>query len=129
MDCVFCKIINGEIPSYTIYEDDIVKVLLDINPDTNGHTLIIPKKHYKNLEDIDIDTLNHINSIAKKMYKLLMEKLNCKGLTIIQNNDYGQDIKHYHMHLVPRYMDDECNLHYNKDIVKDPKEIYEIITK
>lgn len=129
MDCVFCKIINGEIPSYTIYEDDIVKVLLDINPDTNGHTLIIPKKHYKNLEDIDIDILNHINSIAKKMYKLLKEKLNCNGLTIIQNNDYGQDIKHYHMHLVPRYTSDEYNLHYNKDIVKDPKEIYEIITK
>lgn len=129
MDCIFCKIINDEIPSYTIYEDDILKVLLDINPDTNGHTLIIPKKHYENLGDIDESVLHHINSTSKKMYTLLKEKLNCDGLTIIQNNNYGQDIKHYHMHLVPRYKDDEYTLHYNKEIVRDPKEIYEIITK
>lgn len=129
MDCIFCKIINGEIPSYTIYEDEIVKVLLDINPDTNGHTLIIPKKHYENLIDIEEDVLHHINGIAKKMYNLLKEKLNCDGLTIIQNNNYGQDIKHYHMHLLPRYKDDEYTLHYNKKIVKDPKDIYAMITK
>ena len=129
MNCIFCKIINGEIPSYTIYEDDIVKVLLDVNPDTNGHSLIIPKNHYENLNDIDEKVLHHINSISKKMYCLLKDKLNCDGLTIIQNNDYGQEIKHYHMHLVPRYKDDQYTLHYNKNIVKDPKEIYELITK
>lgn len=128
MNCIFCKIISGEIPSFTIYEDDIVKVLLDVNPDTNGHTLIIPKNHYENLSDIDEDVLHHINSISKRMYCLLKEKLHCEGLTIIQNNDYGQAIKHYHMHLVPRYKDDQYALHYNKKIVKDPKEIYELIT-
>ena len=65
MDCIFCKIINGEISSYTIYEDDIVKVIMDVNPITDGHLLIIPKKHYVNLNDIDIDTLIHIQKIAK----------------------------------------------------------------
>ena len=55
MECIFCKIINEEIPSYTIYEDDKVKAFLDIEPDVNGHTLIIPKKHYQDIEDIDID--------------------------------------------------------------------------
>ena len=66
MDCIFCKIIKGDIPSYTIYEDDIVKVFLDVNPMSPGHMLIIPKKHFENLDDIDIDTLTHINKIAKK---------------------------------------------------------------
>lgn len=129
MNCIFCKIIDGEIPSYTIYEDDIIKVLLDINPDTNGHALIIPKKHYENLVDIEEEVLHHINNVSKKMYSLLKEKLNCDGLTIIQNNNYGQEIKHYHMHLVPRYKDDKYMLHYNREIIKDPKQIYEIITK
>jgi len=65
MDCIFCKIINNEIPSFTIYEDDIVKVFLDISPSSNGHSLIIPKKHYTNLVDIDMDTLTHINKVTK----------------------------------------------------------------
>ena len=66
-NCIFCKIINGEIPSYTIYEDDIVKVFLDINPETIGHMLIIPKKHFECLEDIDMTTLTYINEISKKL--------------------------------------------------------------
>lgn len=129
MDCIFCKIIKEEIPSYTIYEDEVVKVFLDVNPDTNGHSLIIPKKHFQNLNDIDQETLNHINKIAKDIYKLLKEKLNCDGLTISQNNDYGQQVKHYHMHLIPRYKDDEFYHKYNKDILVDPEQIYEEITK
>ena len=86
MDCLFCKIANGEIPSYKIYEDDIVLAFLDINPDSDGHTLIIPKKHFKDLDDIDDETLNHVNKIAKKLKKLLEEKLNCDGMSLLQNN-------------------------------------------
>jgi len=103
MDCLFCKIVSGEIPSYTIYEDDIVKVFLDINPDANGHALIITKKHFLNIMDIDSETLAHINIIIKKMYNLMKEKLGAEGLTINQNNDCGQEIKHFHIHLLPRY--------------------------
>ena len=75
MECIFCKIVNNESPSYTIYEDEILKVFLDINPSSDGHLLIIPKKHFTNLSDIDLDTLNHINKVSKNMYKLLKEKL------------------------------------------------------
>ena len=65
MDCIFCKIIKGDIPSYTIYEDEIVKVILDINPVSNGHMLIIPKTHYVNLMDIDASVLSHRNHHLK----------------------------------------------------------------
>lgn len=120
MNCVFCKIIDGEIPSYTIYEDDIVKAFLDINPSSNGHMLIIPKKHILDLDDMDIDTLNHIMEIAKEMKKLLEERLNIDGLTLIQNNGCVQDVKHYHLHLKPQYI--------KKQEKKDPKEIFKILS-
>lgn len=103
MDCIFCKIIKNEIPSYIIYEDDIVKVFLDANPDHNGHTLIIPKKHFICIEDIDEETLNYIMKISKKIYHLLMTKLKPDGITIIQNNGLPQAVKHYHLHLIPKY--------------------------
>lgn len=102
-DCIFCKIIKGEIPSYTIYEDEIVKVFLDIDPITPGHMLIIPKKHFNNLEDIDMDTLTHINETAKKMYSLIKEKLGTDSMRVMQNNGFIQDVKHYHMHIIPMY--------------------------
>ena len=73
MDCLFCKIINKEIPSYKIYEDDVVYAFLDINPDSVGHTLIIPKKHYLDLDDIDIEILKHIMEVAKMLKKRIEE--------------------------------------------------------
>ncbi len=103
MDCIFCKIINNEISSYTIYEDDIVKVFLDINPSSNGHMLIVPKAHTKDITTIDSNTYLHIFNIALKMKILLEEKLNINGLTLIQNNGIAQDVMHYHLHLVPVY--------------------------
>lgn len=121
MDCIFCKIIDGSIPSYTIYEDDLVKCFLDINPDVNGHTLIIPKKHFKDINDIDNDTLLHIVAVTKKIKSLLEEKLNIDGLTLIQNNGDVQEVKHYHLHLKPYYNE--------KQQLKDVKEIYEILKK
>ena len=72
---IFCKIVNNELPSYTLYEDDIVKVFLDVNPNHNGHTLIVPKKHYQDFFDIDDETLYHVLKVAKDIAKLLKEKL------------------------------------------------------
>lgn len=118
MDCIFCKINKKEIPSYTIYEDDIVRVMLDIHPDTNGHCLIIPKKHITNIEDMDEETLNHIMKIYKKMYKHLKEKLHFDGLSIVQNNGTVQDVKHFHLHLVPKY---------HKNEKKNIEEIYNLL--
>ena len=79
MDCIFCKIINGDIPCFKIYEDELVLAFLDINPDSDGHTLIIPKKHFRDLEDIDLETLARINEVSKKL-KNLLEKLKWKLL-------------------------------------------------
>lgn len=104
---IFCKIINNEIPSYTLYEDNIVKVILDVNPTHNGHTLIIPKKHYQDLFDIDEQTLNYILKIAKKISILIKEKLSYDGISICENNGYGQEIKHFHLHLIPKYKEEE----------------------
>lgn len=122
MDCLFCKIANGEIPSYKIYEDDIVLAFLDINPDSDGHTLIIPKKHFKDLDDIDDEMLNHVNKIAKKLKKLLEEKLNCDGMSLLQNNGTVQEVKHYHLHLKPYY-----NEKKSIEMIKNSKYINENI--
>ena len=100
---IFCRIVKGEIPSKKLYEDDMVMVIMDVNPTSNGHCLVIPKGHYQDLFDIDSDVLNHIMEVAKDMGKLLEEKLGCEGITLIQNNGISQDVKHFHLHLVPKY--------------------------
>ena len=118
---IFCKIVNGEIPSYKLYEDETVLVFLDVNPDANGHTLIIPKKHYLDLYEIENNTLLHIMEIARKIGKLLEEKLHCNGITLIQNNGSVQEVKHYHLHLKPYYE--------NKQELLPVEEVYNTITK
>ena len=104
---IFCKIINNEVPSYTLYEDDIVKVFLDVNPSHNGHTLIVPKKHYQYLFDIDEEVLNHIIKISKQVATYLKDKLNYDGISLCENNGYGQEVKHFHLHLIPKYKDEQ----------------------
>ena len=118
MDCLFCKIVSGKIPSYKIYEDELVYAFLDINPDSNGHTLIIPKKHFLDLDEIDINTLTHILEVAKKLKLRLESKLNCDGLTLIQNNGDIQEVKHFHLHLKP---------YYKNSKIKSVEEIYTIL--
>ena len=127
MDCLFCKIINNEIPSEIIYEDDIVKVFLDIRPTTNGDSLIVPKKHFKDFRDVDNDTLIYMNDIIKKLYSIYQEKLHCEGLTICHNADYAQEIKHFHIHFIPRYSNDAVKHLSDKDILLDLKEIEHIL--
>lgn len=124
-DCIFCQIIENELPSKTIYEDDIIKVIMNINPATNGHLLVIPKKHIVNINDITDETILHcIHTIKEKIYPTLKEKLNCKGLTLAQNNELGQEIKHYHIHLIPRYENDNADFNYNKDMITDIEKIF-----
>ena len=106
--CIFCKIANGEIPSRTLYEDDEFRVILDLNPATKGHALILPKDHYKNLYEIDDSMASKVLPLAKKMAGLMTEKLGCDGFNVVQNNNEiaGQTVFHFHMHLIPRYNDD-----------------------
>ena len=117
-NCIFCKIIKKEIPAKIIYENDYVMAYLDINPISTGHTLVIPKKHFQDLDDIDLDTLSHIFEVAKKIKKLLEERLNAKGIKLVQNNGTLQDVKHYHLHIIPD----------NKDKIELDK-VYELLTK
>lgn len=121
MDCLFCKIINGEIPAYIIYEDELTKVFLDTHPDVNGHMLIVPKKHIVDLNDLDDATAIATMNTAKKIHQLLTEKLHISGLTLIQNNGDTQQIKHFHLHLKPHY--DELNE------IKEIEEIYNTLKK
>ena len=119
-DCLFCKIIDGSIPSYTLYEDDKVKVFLDINRNTDGHLLVIPKEHKANLYEMDDDTLIYmLNIIRKKLKPILSDKLNIDGLTISENNDYGQEVKHFHIHVIPRYKNDKFPLASDCSKVED----------
>ena len=119
-NCIFCKIIKGEIPSKTIYEDEIIKVIMNINPISNGHLLVLPKDHLVDINDMNDEIINHsFNIIKKELYPLLKEKLNCRGLTIGQNNELGQEIKHFHIHLIPRYENDNIDYNYNKDLLED----------
>ena len=128
MDCLFCKIIKGEIPSFTIYEDEQVKVFLDINPKTNGHALIVPKKHIVTINDVDDELAKHIVKVEKIFYQKLKEKLHIEGLTICQNNELGQDVKHFHVHITPRYQDDHWEMQFNQESLKAPEEIFKQIT-
>lgn len=121
-DCIFCKITKGEIPSYTIYEDDKMKAFLDVNPVSNGHVLLIPKTHYKNFLDTPDELIKDMYHIIKtKIYPLLEEKLKITGLSICQ---IGKDVNHYHIHLIPQYEDEEFDFKYNKENIKDVEEIY-----
>ena len=126
MDCIFCKIINGDIPCLKIYEDDLVLAFLDINPDSDGHTLIIPKTHFTDLDDIDLNTLTRINDVSKKLKKELEEKLGCEGISLLQNNGFVQEVKHYHLHLKPYYKNKiSIEMVKHSEMINDPKEIYE----
>ena len=103
MDCLFCAIANEDITSKKIYEDELVYAFLDIHPATPGHTLIIPKKHFQDLEDIDENTLLAILKAAKIVTRSLEDRLHCDGITLIQNNGAPQEVKHFHLHLKPFY--------------------------
>ena len=121
MDCLFCKIINKEIPSYTVYEDEYVLCFLDINPKSSGHTLIVPKKHFKDINDIDLDYLSKINEASKKIVNLLNDKLNPNGIQLVQNNGNIQEVKHFHLHIIPNYINNNNKLNV--------EETFKLLTK
>ena len=104
-DCIFCAIAAGEIPSFKVYEDDLVVAYLDINPFTKGHTLVIPKAHSQDLLETPDETLAAIIARVKKVAAHLKAALPCDGINILLNNGEaaGQTVRHVHFHIVPRY--------------------------
>ncbi|HPT08207.1 MAG TPA: HIT family protein [bacterium] len=117
-DCIFCKIINKKMTSYTIYENDKVIAFLDAFPASLGHVLIVPKKHYENIYDIDEDYLIEIIKVAKKIALKYKEVFKIDNLQLIHSaGEYGQqEVFHFHLHLIPRQQNDGL------DIIHDKKE-------
>lgn len=107
-DCIFCKIIAGDLPSHKVYEDDHVIAILDINPASHGHTLVLPKKHTANFEDTDEETLAKLMAVVKKVGLSIKENLPAESYNVCENNDpvAGQMIPHIHFHVVPRHQGD-----------------------
>ena len=103
-DCIFCQIADKKIPSQILFENDTNLAFLDIFPISNGHTIVIPKNHYKNLEDIPSGELTDLFKVVKKLSNKIYEKLKIDGYNILQNNfsAAGQIIKHFHVHIIPR---------------------------
>ncbi len=107
--CLFCKIASKEIPSKIIYENEYVLAFLDIFPILEGHTIIIPKNHYNNIEDINEKDLMELLKVVKLLAGHIHKKLDIEGYNILQNNfkAAGQEINHFHIHIIPRMNDDE----------------------
>lgn len=104
-DCIFCQIVSGQIPSSKVYEDEEVLAFLDITQVTTGHTLVIPKKHYRNMLEMDAEAASSLFARVPKIAKQLQEKLGAAGVNIINNNEEaaGQTVFHTHVHLLPRF--------------------------
>jgi len=111
-DCVFCKIIAGEIPSYRVYEDETTLAFLDINPTNPGHTLVVPKRHLVNIEEADEKILSRAMRVVKKVGASLKDNLAVPGYNVQVNNDptAGRIVPHLHFHVVPRLAEDGLKL-------------------
>ena len=104
-DCIFCKIIAGEIPSSKVYEDDQVVAFLDISQVTPGHTLVVPKQHFRNLLEMDADSTSQLFARVPDIARKVMKATGAKGMNVLNNNEEiaGQTVFHTHVHLAPRY--------------------------
>lgn len=130
MNCIFCKVVKGEIPSHKVCEDEATLAFLDINPISDGHTLVIPKAHSENLLDTSEETVKQVAVAVKKVANAAKEALSCDGINVLQANGAasGQSVFHYHVHVVPRMEGDGLHLWpATKHIGHDAKEIAEKI--
>ncbi|MCX6752929.1 MAG: HIT family protein [Candidatus Nomurabacteria bacterium] len=132
-NCIFCKIIKGEIPCTKIYENDKVLAFLDIEPINKGHTLIIPKEHSQNIYETSDENLSEIIKIAKKISIAIKTTMKADGINVHMNNNHaaGQRVFHTHIHIIPRYDNDGLDMWHSKEgyTDKEKKEIAELISK
>lgn len=126
-NCIFCKIAGGEIPSVTLYEDADFRVIMDISPASKGHALILPKEHYANLYELPDELAAKVLVLAKKMTTKLKDIVGCDGYNVLQNNGEaaGQTVFHFHMHLIPRYENDDVNIGWKLGTLTD--EVKELV--
>lgn len=112
-NCLFCRIVSGELPSHRVYEDDKVSVILDIHPVNRGHALVVTKEHYENVHEIPEDLLARVSVVAKKVAAAEKTVFSPAGIGIVQNNGQaaGQIIFHFHTHVIPK--DNETHARYD----------------
>lgn len=120
-NCVFCKIIDGQIPSTTVYEDQDFKAILDISPANKGHVIVLAKKHAENIFELEDDLAAKVFPVVKKVATAVKKTLNCDGINVLQNNGTaaGQTVFHLHIHIIPRYDDDHEILTWNAKSYED----------
>ena len=111
MDCVFCKIVNGDIPSFRVYEDEHTLVFMDIAKDVDGHMVAIPKKHVKCIFDCDVETLSHLMATVKKVSNHCVDACGYDGVNLLNASDEsaGQSVPHFHIHIIPRKRGDNID--------------------
>ncbi|MBN1175021.1 HIT family protein [Candidatus Woesearchaeota archaeon] len=114
-DCIFCKIVEGELPSFKVYEDNLVKAFLDQGSASPGHLLVVPRQHHENIFDIPEETLKQLATISKKMSLLVKERLGATGVNVLNASGKSaqQSVMHFHFHIVPRFDDDGLDLWFH----------------
>ena len=130
--CIFCKIINKEIPASVLYEDEDVCAILDVSQVTDGHTLIMPKDHFDNILDCPPVLLSKIISVTQMLSKDIIRKMNAKGVNVLTNANEaaGQSVMHFHVHIIPRYDEnDGLILHFKPNPASDIKKTEKILKK
>lgn len=130
-NCLFCKIVSGETPSVNVYEDNHTLAFLDLYPISKGHTLIIPKQHFENLEELPKKSFIHIFNTAQKISYALRKSIGAEGINLLQNNGLaaGQEIFHFHLHIIPRFNSDNHSWEWNKKCYDSNNEMSELANK
>ena len=115
---IFKKIVNKEIPAYTIYEDDLVLAFLDISQTTKGHTLVITKEVYENIFDVPEELFMHLMHVVQKVTKAIKKAYSPLGINLVNNNGAkaGQTVFHYHFHIIPRYENDKFEITFENNM-------------
>jgi len=131
MDCIFCKIIAGEIPVVKVLDEELVIAFMDINPSSKGHMLVVPKRHAENIFEIPESDLVALIKAVKRCAKAVKEALNAEGITILQLNGKASDqiVPHLHVHVIPRWENDGLSVSTWKMKPGDMEEIQEIALK
>lgn len=126
-DCIFCKIVNGEISSHKIFENDYCFAFLDVHPVVDGHVLVVPKKHYENIFDIPKKDLNELSDAIKIVSEKLKNNFQASGVNILNASgiDAQQSVFHLHFHIIPRFKEDKIDFWFKEqqEIIIDLNEV------
>lgn len=127
-DCIFCKILADEIPSAVVYEDEMFRAILDVNPAVKGHVIILPKNHAADLFEFSDEEASKILIVAKKIAAALKKTYHCDGVNILQNNGEaaGQTVFHLHVHVIPRFEGDTDHINIGWRPDKTPEDLQAI---